>query len=75
MAVGLGVGGLGAGSTTENGELAVIGAAIGWVVGLFVGANMKKVEVMYRAQRTDTGWHLTRVTPQSVPSRPALQAG
>lgn len=75
MAVGFGVGGLGAGSTTENGELAVIGAAIGWVVGLFVGANMQKVEVMYRVQWTDTGWHLTRVAPQPAPSRPALQAG
>jgi hypothetical protein len=75
MAVGLGVGGLGAGSTTENGELAVIGAAIGWVVGLFVGANLQKVELMYRVQWTNAGWHLTGVTPQSAPSRPALQTG
>lgn len=75
MAVGLGVGGLGAGSTTENGELAVIAAAIGWVVGLFVGANMQKVEVIYRVQWTGAGWHLTRVTPQPAQLRPALQAG
>jgi hypothetical protein len=45
------------------------------VVGLFVGANMKKIEVIYRVQWTGTGWHLTRVIPQSAPSRPALQAG
>ena len=75
MAVGFGVGGLGAGSTTENGEIAAIGAAIGWVVGLFVGANMKKVEVLYRVQLTSTGWELTRVAPQPTALRPALQAG
>lgn len=75
MAVGLGgVGGLGAGSTTENGKLAVLAGAVGWVVGLFVGATMKKVEVMYRVQWTSNGWRLTRVTPQSAPPRPALQA-
>jgi hypothetical protein len=75
MAVGLGVGGLGAGSTTENGELAVIAAAIGWVVGLFVGANMEKVEVVYGVQLTNTGWHLTPVPARSGSARPALQAG
>jgi hypothetical protein len=74
MAVGFGVGGLGAGSTTENGELAVIGAAVGWVVGLFVGANMNKVEVMYRVQWTDAGWQFIRVAPQPV-TREVLQAG
>jgi hypothetical protein len=73
MAVGLGVGGLGAGSTTENGEIAVIGAALGWVVGLFVGANMKKVEVLYGVQLTGEGWHLVPVTPPAVaPARSAL---
>ncbi len=75
MAVGFGVGGLGAGSTTENGEIAVIGAALGWVVGLFVGANMKKVEILYRVQLTNAGWQLTHVTTQPAPLRPALQAG
>ena len=75
MAVGLGLGGLGAGSTTENGEIAALGAALGWVVGLFVGANMKNVEVLYRAQWTSQVWHLIRVAPQRAPSRPALQAG
>jgi hypothetical protein len=69
MAVGLGVGGLGAGSTTENAELALLGAGIGWVVGLLVGANMQKVEVLYRAQWTPSGWHLTPVAPQ--PAVPA----
>jgi hypothetical protein len=73
MAVGFGVGGLGAGSTTENAELAVIGAAVGWVVGLLVGANMQKVEVLYRAQWTNAGWHLIPVNPQpAAPVRPAL---
>jgi hypothetical protein len=75
MAVGLGsMGGLGAGSTTENGELAAIGAAVGWVVGLFVGAKMKKVEIMYRVQWTGTGWQFIRVPPQPV-TRQVLQAG
>jgi hypothetical protein len=75
MAVGGGIGGFGVGSTTENGELAVLGAFAGWIVGLFVGANMKKVEVLYRVQLTNAGWQLTRVTPQPAPLRPALQAG
>jgi hypothetical protein len=74
MAVGFGVGGLGVGSATENDELAVIGAALGWIAGLFVGATMRKVEVLYRVQLTSTGWHLTRVTPQLAPLRPSLQA-
>jgi hypothetical protein len=73
MAVGGGVGGFGVGSTTENGELAVLGAFAGWIAGLFVGANMKKVEVLYRVQLTNTGWHLTPVAPQPMPIRPALQ--
>jgi hypothetical protein len=75
MALGLGVGGLGAGSTTENGEIAAIGAALGWVVGLLVGAKMKKVEVLYRVQLTSAGWELIRVAPQPAALRPALQAG
>lgn len=76
MAVaGLGVGGLGAGSATEKGELAVIGAFVGWCVGLFVGASMEKIEVMYAVQLTNTGWDFARVTPQAAPSRPAFQAG
>jgi hypothetical protein len=75
MALGGGVGGFGVGSTTENGELAALGAFAGWVVGLFVGANMKKVEVLYRVQLTSAGWELTRVAPQPAPMRPALQAG
>lgn len=75
MAAGLGVGGLGVGSTTENGEVAVIGAVIGWVVGLLVGANMKKVEVLYRVQLTNAGWELTLVAPQLPTARPALHTG
>jgi hypothetical protein len=75
MAFGGGVGGFGVGSTTENGELAVLGAFVGWCVGLLVGANMKKVEVVYRVQLTSAGWELTRVAPQPAPLRPALQAG
>lgn len=73
MAVGGGVGGFGVGSTTENGEVALLGAFAGWIVGLFVGANMEKVEVVYRAQLTSTGWHLAPGAPQSAPLRPALQ--
>jgi len=77
MAVGLGIGGLGAGSTTENAEVALLGAGIGWVVGLFVGASMEKVEVLYHVQLTPAGWHLTP-TPQqpTVPAsavRPSLR--
>lgn len=64
MAVGGGITGLGAGSTTENAELALLGAGIGWVVGLLVGANMQKAEVLYRAQWTPSGWLLTPVAPQ-----------
>jgi hypothetical protein len=73
MAVGGGITGLGAGSATENGELAVIGAAVGWVVGLFVGANMEKAEVLYQVQSTNAGWHLIPVKPQrTAPTRPAF---
>ncbi len=75
MALGGGIGGFGVGSTTENGETAVLGALAGWCVGLLVGANMQKVEVVYRAQLTSTGWDLTRVARQPVPSRSAVQAG
>jgi hypothetical protein len=75
MAIGGGIGGLGAGSATKNGEIAVIGAFAGWVAGLLVGANMEKVEVIYRVQRTGAGWHFIRVEPQPAVSRPALQAG
>jgi hypothetical protein len=71
---GLGVGGLGVGSTAKNGELAVLGAFAGWGVGLLVGANMKKVEVLYRVQLTGAGWDFTRVAPQSAPSRAAFPA-
>lgn len=74
MAIGGGISGLGAGSTSKNGEIAAFGAVVGWLAGLFIGANMTKVEVIYRAQRTDTGWHLVPVAPQPV-ARPALQAG
>jgi hypothetical protein len=73
MAVGLGVTGLGAGSATENAEVALLGAGIGWVVGLFVGANMEKVEVLYRVQLTAAGWHLTATSPQ--PAVPASSVG
>lgn len=73
MAVGGGITGLGAGSTTENAELALLGAGIGWVVGLLVGANMQKIEVLYRVQWTNAGWHLIPVAPQpAAPARPAL---
>jgi NAD(P)-dependent dehydrogenase (short-subunit alcohol dehydrogenase family) len=72
MAVGLGVGGLGAGSATDNAELALLGAGVGWVVGLLVGANMEKVEVLYRVQWTSAGWHLTPTSPQPA-VRPALR--
>ncbi len=76
MAVGGGVsGGLGTGSATRNGEAAAIGAFVGYVIGLLVGAQMEKVEVVYRAQRTGTGWHLVPVAQQRATSpRPALQA-
>jgi hypothetical protein len=76
MAVGGGVsGGLGTGSATRNGEAAAIGAFVGYVIGLLVGAQMEKVEVVYRAQRTGTGWHLIPVAQQRATSpRPALQA-
>jgi hypothetical protein len=33
--------------TTKSDELALIGALFGWGTGLLVGANMKKVEVLY----------------------------
>jgi hypothetical protein len=74
MAVGGAVtGGYGAGSTTQNGETAVIGGFVGWVVGLLVGANMKKVEPLYRAQLTSQGWQFVPVKPQrSAPARSAL---
>jgi hypothetical protein len=75
MAVGGCVGGLGLGSTTENDQIAGLGAVVGWLAGLFIGAKMEKVEVIYRAQRTGTGWHLVRVVPQPTAARPALQAG
>jgi hypothetical protein len=76
MAIGGGsIGGLGTGSATRNGETAAFGAFVGYVIGLFVGANMRKVEVIYRAQRTPTGWHLIPVAPQPVASQPVLQAG
>lgn len=76
MAIGGGIGGLGLGSTTENDQIAVLGAAAGWLAGLFVGANMKKAEVIYRVQRTGTGWHFVAVAPQPAASRrTALQAG
>lgn len=74
MAVGGGLSGLGAGSTTKNGEIAAFAGVVGWFAGLLIGAQMEKVEVIYRAQRTGTGWHLVRVVPQPAP-RPALQAG
>jgi hypothetical protein len=74
-AFGFSVGGLGVGSATEKGELAVMGAFVGWCVGLLVGANLEKVEVMYSAQWTGAGWHLTRVAPQAAPGRAAFQAG
>jgi hypothetical protein len=73
MAFGFGVGGLGAGSATENAELALLGAGIGWVVGLLVGANMEKVEVLWRVQSTPQGWRLIAVESQrAAPVRPAL---
>lgn len=75
MAIRGGVGGLGAGSTTKNREIAAYSAVVGWFAGLFVGANMTKVEVIYRAQRTSTGWDFIRVAPQPAAARPALQAG
>ncbi len=75
MAVGFGVTGLGAGSTTQNGETALIGAGIGWVVGLFVGSRMEKAEVLYEVQATSRGWHLMSVKPHpAAPARPALGA-
>jgi hypothetical protein len=76
MAVGGGsIGGLGTGSATKNGEAAAIGALAGYAIGLFIGATMEKVEVIYRAQRTGTGWHLIPVAQQRATSpRPALQA-
>jgi hypothetical protein len=73
MAVGLGLTDLGAGSTTENPQAAGVGAVIGWVVGLLVGAHMEKVEVLYRAQWTPQGWHLIRMAQQpGAAARPAL---
>lgn len=75
MAVGGCIGGLGLGSTTENDQIAALGAVAGWLAGLFIGAKMEKVEVIYRAQRTPTGWHLIPVAPQPAASRPVLQAG
>lgn len=69
MAVGGGVSGLGIGSRTETAEGAVLGTLAGWCIGLLVGANMKKVEVMFRVQRTNAGWRFARVTPQ--PTAPA----
>ncbi len=72
MAVGLGLAGLGVGSKSENAELAGLGAFAGWVVGLFVGANMKKAEVLYRVQLTPQGWHFMAAKPQpAVPVRSA----
>jgi hypothetical protein len=75
MAVGGCIGGLGLGATTENDQIAVLSAAGGWLAGLFIGAKMEKVEVIYRAQRTPTGWHLIPAAPQPAAARPALQAG
>jgi hypothetical protein len=74
MAVGCCVGGLSAGASTEKGEAAAIGAVAGWLFGLFVGANMKKIEVMYEARWTEAGWKIVRVDPEPAPSRPALRA-
>ncbi len=71
MALGFGLTGMGAGQVTQNGEIAVLGAAIGGLVGLIVGANMQKVEVLYRVQLTREGWHFRRVEPLST-TRPAL---
>ena len=65
------------GGLAENAELALIGAGIGWVVGVLVGANMQKVAVLYRAQWTPAGWHLNPVVPRPVVpasgTRPALR--
>lgn len=74
MAFGFGVsGGLGTGSATDKAELALLGAGIGWVVGLLVGANMQKAEVLYRAQWTTAGWHLIAAAPaHPAAPRPAL---
>jgi hypothetical protein len=74
MAFGLCVGGLGVGSTTESAELVMLGAGLGWVVGLLVGANMEKAEILYRVQWTSQGWHLILVKPQPAVARPALGA-
>ena len=75
MAFGGGVSGLGIGSRTETAEGAVLGTLAGWCIGLLVGANMKKVEVMFRVQRTSAGWRLVEVAPQGKPTRSVLQAG
>jgi hypothetical protein len=75
MAVGGGIGGLGTGSATKNGEIAAFAGVVGWFAGLLIGAQMEKVEVIYRAQRTPTGWHLIPVAHERAASaRPALQA-
>jgi hypothetical protein len=66
MAFGGSVGGLGIGSRTETAEGAVLGTMAGWCIGLLVGANVKKVEIMYRVQWTSAGWRFARVPPRQA---------
>lgn len=72
-AVGLGLGALGVGSTKGE-EVAVVAAAIGGVVGLFIGSRLEKAEPIFEVQLTYGGWRLIPVEQQTA-LRPALEAG
>jgi hypothetical protein len=74
MAVGGGATGLGiVGSASQNGEAALIAGTAGWLLGLFVGANMEKVEVIYQVQQTYAGWRLVPTPRTATAAGPALE--
>jgi hypothetical protein len=74
MAFGFGVGGLGLGSSAKNSEAAFLGAAVGWLAGLFVGSQLQKIEPVYQVQWTPHGgWMLFPMSRQGMTPRLTVQ--
>lgn len=74
MAVGGGITGAGVvGSSSQNGEAALLAGLAGWAVGLLIGAGVEKVEVIYEVQWTNAGWRLIPVSRQVARTRPIVQ--